>query len=129
MNLKPDKNNLLVHEIKRSLGKKDSGPVTPYQMAKGAWRLRKTVLREARSGTMMILGVFSAGFGLQGFLIPNKLIDGGVMGISLLANKETGVPLSLLIIAINLPFILLGWRQISRIFSLKSIVAIALLAL
>lgn len=129
MTVKPEKNNLLVQEIKKSLGKKDSDEVSRYQLAKGAWRLRKTLTREARSGTMMLLGVFSAGFGLQGFLTPNKLVDGGVMGISLLVNKQTGISLSLLIIAINLPFILMGWKQISRIFSLKSIVAIALLAL
>ena len=102
MPLNPEKNNLIVHEIKKSLGKKDSEPVSRYQMAKGAWRLRKMLFRELRSATMMLLGVLSAGFGLQGFLIPNKLIDGGVMGISLLTNKETGISLSFLIIAINL---------------------------
>ncbi|MGQ0738687.1 MAG: YitT family protein [Bacteroidota bacterium] len=122
-------NKFIIHEIKKSLGKKDSEPVSRYQMAKGAWRLRKMLFRELKSSTMMLLGVLSAGFGLQSFLIPNQLIDGGVMGISLLTNKETGISLSLLIIIINVPFILLGWKQISRIFSLKSIGAIALLAL
>jgi len=122
-------NKFIIHEIKKSLGKKDSEPVSRYQMAKGAWRLRQMLFREVKSATIMLLGVLSAGFGLQGFLIPNQLIDGGVMGISLLTNKETGISLSLLIIIINLPFILLGWKQISRNFSLKSIGAIALLAL
>lgn len=122
-------NKFIIHEIKKSLGKKDNEPVSRYQMAKGAWRLRKMIFRELKSAIMMLLGVLSAGFGLQSFLIPNQLIDGGVMGISLLTNKETGISLSLLIIIINIPFILLGWKQISRIFSLKSICAIAMLAL
>jgi uncharacterized membrane-anchored protein YitT (DUF2179 family) len=122
-------NKFIIHEIKKSLGKKDNEPVSRYQMAKGAWRLRKMIFRELKSAIMMLLGVLSAGFGLQSFLIPNQLIDGGVMGISLLTNKETGISLSLLIIIINIPFILLGWKQISRIFSLKSIGAIAMLAL
>lgn len=74
-------------------------------------------------------GIFSAGFGLEGFLIPNGLIDGGVTGISLLTNRETGISLSILLILINLPFIFLGWRQISQIFAVKSIVSIAVLAL
>ena len=77
----------------------------------------------------MTLGILSAGFGLKGFLIPNKLVDGGTMGISLLTNRETDISLSLLIILINLPFILIAWRQISKIFSIKSIIAISLLAL
>ena len=121
--------NIIRHEIKKSLGKNDEDPVSRYQMAKGAWRFRKAVYREIKSALLMLLGIFSAGFGLQGFLLPNKLIDGGVMGISSLTSKETNISLSLLIILINVPFILLGWRQISRIFSLKSIGAIALLAL
>jgi uncharacterized membrane-anchored protein YitT (DUF2179 family) len=98
-------------------------------MAKGAWRFRKTVWRNLKEAMLLMLGILSAGFGLKGFLLPNQLIDGGVMGISLLVNKETGVSLSLLIVIINLPFILLGWHQISKVFSIKSIIAISLLAL
>src|SRR6185503_3648780 len=77
---------------------------------------------------MIGLGILSAGFGLRGFLMPNGLIDGGVMGISLIIAKKTIMPLSILIIIINLPFIMLGWQQISKIFSIKSIIAISLLA-
>ena len=78
----------------------------------------------------MLLGVFSAGFGLRGFLIPNDLIDGGVMGISLLTNTQQDyLPLPALIIIFNIPFLFLGYRQISRSFSLKSILAITALAI
>jgi len=129
MSIHPEKNKIIAQEIRRTLGKNANDPVSKYETAKGLWRLRKTFFRELRSVLMMLMGVMSAGFGLQGFLIPNKLIDGGVMGISLLINKQFGISLSLLIIGINLPFILLGWKQISRIFSVKSIIAIALLAL
>jgi uncharacterized membrane-anchored protein YitT (DUF2179 family) len=76
-----------------------------------------------------VIGVLSAGFGLKGFLMPNNFIDGGVMGISLLINNKTDIPLAALIILINIPFILLGWHQISKGFSIKSVVAISLLAL
>lgn len=129
MAMNPQFNSLIVHEIKKSIGKKDEDTVSRYQMAKGAWRFRKTVWRNIKEAMLLSLGILSAGFGLRGFLIPNHLIDGGVMGISLLINKETGISLSLLIIVINLPFILLGWHQISKIFSIKSIIAISLLAL
>ncbi len=78
----------------------------------------------------MMLGVVSAGFGLQGFLIPNGFIDGGVMGISLLTNSQQSLfPLSALIIVFNLPFLFLGYKQISRTFSIKSVIAITILAL
>lgn len=75
------------------------------------------------------LGVLSAGFGLKGFLLPNGFIDGGVTGISLLFEALTNYPLALLIVIINAPFILLGYFQIGRLFTIKSIAAISGLAL
>ncbi|MDQ3278770.1 MAG: YitT family protein [Bacteroidota bacterium] len=91
-------------------------------MRKAAWKHTKDIF-------LMLLGVFSAGFGLKGFITPNGFIDGGVMGISLLTNSQTNLSLSVLIIVFNLPFLFLGYRQISKTFSLKSILAIAVLAL
>lgn len=77
----------------------------------------------------ILLGVFSAGFGLKGFLLPNDFIDGGVMGISLTLAELTSVPLSILIIVVNLPFLFMGFSTISKRFAIKSIIAILLLAL
>ena len=92
--------------------------------------LRKRIKVELRDFVLLSLGVVSAGFGLKGFLIPNGFIDGGVMGISLLANSQQNfLPLSALIILFNLPFLFLGYTQISKNFSLKSVLAITALAL
>ena len=81
-----------------------------------------------RDSFLILLGVLSAGFGLQGFLLPNMFIDGGVMGISLTIAEVTKIPLSFLIVAVNLPFLIMGFSTISRQFALKSIIAIILLA-
>ncbi|HEV7783048.1 MAG TPA: YitT family protein [Chitinophagaceae bacterium] len=99
-----------------------------YKKAKENLQYRHTAWTNARNVMFMTLGVLSAGFGLEGFLIPNGLIDGGVTGISLLTNKETGISISILIVLINIPFILLGWKQIGKAFSIKSIVCIGVLA-
>jgi len=80
------------------------------------------------SAVYIICGVLSAGLGLEGFLLPNRFLDGGVTGISLIVNELTFLPLSLLIIIINLPFIIMGFRQISKTFALKTFTAISLLA-
>lgn len=77
----------------------------------------------------MLLGILSAGFGLKGFLLPNGIIDGGVTGISLLINFSTGFSLPLLIFFINIPFILLGYTQMGKVFALKALAAIAGLAI
>ncbi|MBN4065925.1 YitT family protein [Candidatus Amoebophilus asiaticus] len=82
-----------------------------------------------RDTVFILIGIVAAGFGLKGFLLPNSFIDGGVTGISLIVTEITGVPLSILIVAINLPFLILGFSQIGKQFALKSIVAIIGLAL
>ncbi len=74
-------------------------------------------------------GVASAGFGLKGFLLPNKFLDGGVMGISLLANIITDIDLSILVVLINLPFVIIAYAQVSKRFALRTLIAITLLAL
>ena len=121
--------NSLTEKIGTALGKTEFQPASRYQKAKHSWRVKRTVRDYIRSGVLVVIGVLSAGFGLKGFLMPNNFIDGGVMGISLLINNKTDIPLAALIILINIPFILLGWHQISKGFSIKSVVAISLLAL
>jgi uncharacterized membrane-anchored protein YitT (DUF2179 family) len=74
------------------------------------------------------VGVILASIGLKGFLLPNHFLDGGAMGVSLLLQILTGFNLSILIVLVNLPFILLGAKQISISFAVKSSFAIFVLA-
>lgn len=82
-----------------------------------------------KSIALVVLGIASATFGLKGFLLPNGFLDGGAMGISLLLNILTGFELSVWIVAINLPFILAGYKQISKDFAIKTLFAILVLAI
>jgi uncharacterized membrane-anchored protein YitT (DUF2179 family) len=75
------------------------------------------------------LGILSASFGLKSFLLPNHFLDGGAMGISLLLNIKTGYSLGALVILVNIPFVLLGSKQISKMFAFKTVLAIGGLAL
>jgi uncharacterized membrane-anchored protein YitT (DUF2179 family) len=83
------------------------------------------VSRGAANFLLVALGILSAAFGLKGFLLSSRFIDGGVTGVSMLLADVSGVPLAVLIPVINLPFIALGYRQIGRAFALRSAVAIA----
>lgn len=78
---------------------------------------------------LIVLGIFSAGMGIKGFLLSSHFIDGGVTGISMLLSNLLGYPLAFLIPLINLPFIALGCHQIGSKFASKSVLAIAGLAL
>ena len=129
MAVNPNLQHLIVNQVKKALGKKDDTILSRYEYAKGAWKLKRNLRDILSSAVYISLGILSAGFGLKGFLIPNTFIDGGVTGISLLINEKTGFSLSLLIIVLNLPFIILGWKQINKTFSIKSIAAISVLAL
>lgn len=93
-------------------------------------RLKRIQLERAVKDFFLIaLGIFSAAFGLKGFLLPNNFLDGGVMGISLLINFVSGINLSLLVVLINLPFIVIAYTQVSKLFAIKTLVAIIGLAL
>lgn len=81
--------------------------------------------REALNVLLVALGILSAAFGLKGFLLSSRFIDGGVTGVSMLLSDITKLPLALFLPLINLPFIALGYKQIGAKFALKSALAIA----
>ena len=76
----------------------------------------------------LIAGALVAGLGLASFLQPNHFIDGGVTGISMLLADIFGLPLALLLVVVNTPFIALGYQHIGRTFAVKSFLTILGLA-
>ena len=92
-------------------------------------RNKRLLIKSIKNTALVIMGILSAGMGIKGFLLSSHFIDGGVTGISMLLNDITGTSLSVLLVLINLPFIFIGYRQMGLKFALRSIVAIAGLAL
>ncbi len=78
---------------------------------------------------LVLLGSGIAAVGLQFFLLPNHLIDGGVTGVSIIAAYLSALPLGLFLILFNIPFIMLGYKKFGKEFALYSIVGITTLAL
>jgi uncharacterized membrane-anchored protein YitT (DUF2179 family) len=103
--------------------------ITGYAAARNYRDILTVAKHETKNFFLILLGIISAGFGLKGFLLPNHFIDGGVTGISLLINNITGLSLSVLIFIINLPFIIIGYWQIGKEFTIKSVSAIIGLAI
>ena len=119
---------LIVAKAKKRL-KKISTTTKASSLSEEVGIIKATTIYFVRDFVFLTIGIFSAGFGLKGFLLPNSFIDGGAMGISLLISETTRIALSILIVAINFPFILLGYKQIGKQFAIKSILAIIGLAL
>jgi uncharacterized membrane-anchored protein YitT (DUF2179 family) len=78
--------------------------------------------------TYTVLGVISAVVALQGFMIPNHFLDGGVTGISILIEEIFGIHISLLLIVFNIPFLIMGYKKIGKTFSVHATLAVLLLA-
>lgn len=92
--------------------------------------MTKAHIKDKLQDIMFIsLGIVMASIGLKGFLLPNQFLDGGAMGIALLVERLTTFDLSILIVAVNLPFIFVGIKQISLGFAIKSALAICGLAI
>ena len=102
---------------------------TPTVPAAAHVPLAASLSQRVKNVGLVLAGILSAGFGLKGFLLSSHFIDGGVTGVSMLLSTTLGIALPWLLIIINIPFLLLGYRQIGLLFALKSAVAIAGLAL
>lgn len=79
-------------------------------------RVRKFV-----SFFMLLVGTIIAAAALECFLIPNTILDGGVTGISIIIHKLFGIPLWLLIILINIPFVYIGYKNLGKDFLFRTI--------
>jgi uncharacterized membrane-anchored protein YitT (DUF2179 family) len=89
-----------------------------------------TIMRQQiKDALFIIAGIVSAGFGLKSFLLPNHFLDGGVMGISLLINAVTEFDVSILLVLLNIPFVIIGYFHISKVFAWKTFIAIIGLSL
>jgi len=103
--------------------------LTRYGKARHYRNLKIELKRNIRDGIFIVVGVFSAAFGLEGFLLANQFIDGGVTGVSLLISNLTGWSLSSLLVVINAPFIVLGYYNLGKAFAIKTTLAITSLAI
>jgi uncharacterized membrane-anchored protein YitT (DUF2179 family) len=129
--MNPHFQQLIAQTVVRQKKKSQTTPVQPskYKEAKTLYRLRKAIVFHIKDSLLILAGILSAGFGLKSFLLPNDFIDGGATGISLLLTEITNLPIYLFILLVNIPFILFGYRQIGKSFTIKTIITITGLAL
>ncbi|MFV9550153.1 YitT family protein [Algibacter sp. PT7-4] len=128
--MNPFLSKILIDIARKRLEKKQANaPVSKKQIVPLVRKYEVEIAHAIREFIFITIGVFSAGFGLKGFLLPNNFIDGGATGISLLLENLTSIKLGILLIIVNLPFIILASKTIGNKFAIKSIVAITFLAI
>jgi len=76
----------------------------------------------------LFIGSILAAVGLEIFLIPNNIIDGGIVGISIMLSYLSNYPLGLFIFLLNIPFLMLGYKHIGKTFVLSTLFSITSLS-
>lgn len=74
------------------------------------------------------IGSIMMGVALELFLVPNSVIDGGIAGISIMLAAKTPLPIGLYLFIVNVPFLILGYKQIGKTFAISTLYGIALMS-
>ena len=77
----------------------------------------------------LTIGAIIAAMALELFLIPNTILDGGVTGISIIIFKLFHIPLSILVLVLNIPFIYIGYKNLGKSFLVRAIYCMVLFAI
>lgn len=89
---------------------------------------KKRVLKEVKQIIMITIGAIIAAIGLELFLVPNNILDGGVIGLSIIAAELTGLTMSIFLIILNVPFLLIGYKKIGMNFTLHTLYGVIVLS-
>lgn len=90
---------------------------------------RLSALRIVQRGIFITIGALLMAVGLEIFLIPNQVIDGGVTGVSIMLSHITGIKLGVFLFLLNLPFVYLGYKQFGKTFAISTVYGIIMLSL
>lgn len=77
----------------------------------------------------IILGSVLVSVALELFMVPNQIIDGGIVGISIILSYVTKIPLGLFLFLLNLPFFLFGYRQIGKTFAFSTLIGVIVMSI
>lgn len=103
-----------------------------FQKKKPAIRVKtkkEIVLEYIQKAFFLIIGAFIVAAALELFLLPNKIIDGGVIGVSMMVSHITKGNLGAIIFAINFPFVIMAYKNLGRKFVINTFFAITMLSI
>nr|WP_174523029.1 YitT family protein [Rossellomorea vietnamensis] len=91
---------------------------------------KKIPLKEVVKRAFLItIGAMIMAVGLEIFLVPNQVIDGGIVGVSIMLSHITGIKLGLFIFILNIPFFFIGYKQIGKTFAFSTLYGIIILSI
>jgi uncharacterized membrane-anchored protein YitT (DUF2179 family) len=90
---------------------------------------RLSRLKILKRGILITIGAILMAVGLEIFLVPNKVIDGGIVGISIILSYLSGWKLGLFLFVLNIPFFFIGYKQIGKTFAISTVYGISVLSI
>lgn len=87
-----------------------------------------TWMKILRKAIFIFIGAALVSVGLEIFLIPNRIIDGGIVGISIITAYLTGLPIGIFLLVFNLPFLFLGYKQIGKTFAVSTLYGVVIMS-
>ncbi|MDQ0242699.1 uncharacterized membrane-anchored protein YitT (DUF2179 family) [Bacillus fengqiuensis] len=87
-----------------------------------------SIAKVVKRAIAIAIGALLMATGLEIFLVPNQVIDGGITGISIMLSHLTGIDLGIFLFILNLPFVFLGYKQIGKTFAISTVFGILLLS-
>ena len=92
-------------------------------------RIDWTQVLNFRNLLYLTIGTALAVLAMKGFMIPNRFLDGGITGISILLHEIFHINISFLVIILNVLFIYLGYKRIGKTFAVQTSIAVVLLSI
>ncbi|TGU95176.1 hypothetical protein EN829_059670, partial [Mesorhizobium sp. M00.F.Ca.ET.186.01.1.1] len=77
----------------------------------------------------ILVGASLVSVALEIFLVPNKIIDGGIVGISIISSHLTSLSLGIFLFLLNLPFLIIGYKQIGKTFAISTLFGVSIMSL
>ncbi|NBD24437.1 YitT family protein [Paenibacillus glycinis] len=96
-------------------------------MAKQHYKISKLEL--LRRIVFITIGAALVSVALEIFLVPNNIIDGGIVGISIILSHITGVTLGIFLFLLNVPFLIIGYKQIGKTFALSTLYGVTVMSI
>lgn len=84
-------------------------------------KIKNKTTRDLVSYVLLTLGAIISALALECFLIPNTILDGGITGISIILFKLFTIPVSLLVLVLNIPFVFVGYKNLGKHFLHRTI--------
>jgi uncharacterized membrane-anchored protein YitT (DUF2179 family) len=88
-----------------------------------------TKVEIARRMIFITIGAMLMAVGLEIFLVPNNIIDGGITGISIIFSHLSGVPIGVFLFFLNLPFLFIGYKQIGKTFAMSTLYGVVVMSI